>query len=176
MGKNWLYLLAMIVLLAGVAYIGRAPEEPKENIMPEVTAVGESDVQAEIEDRPRQYSSIQEAQKEADFQIIIPQCLEQDYIPGKVIIDTESIVEIHYYGEENQIIYRTGQGLGNISGDYTLYDNEERLDSQGISVTAKGSGARFSLAYFTLNNLKYALSFQEPVPKQDLLDIISSLP
>jgi len=176
MRRNWLYLLAMIGMLALVSYIGRAPEETKAKEQPDVSAVGESDVQAEFEKSPRQYAGIEQAQKQVDFEIIIPKYLEQEYIPGKVLIDSESIVEIYYYGDENQIVFRTGQGLGNISGDYTFYDTEEDIVCETATVTAKGAGSRFSLVYFSIDDLKYSLSFEEPAAKQEIIDIVDSFP
>jgi|GEM_PF-1767348 len=176
MRKNWLYLLMMILMLAGVGYIGQPDQEIESEVEPEVTAVDKLDVQAELTNHPAQFTTVEEAQKQVEFKIIIPEYLTQEYIPGKILIVDENIVEIYFYGSEDQVVYRTGQGLGNISGDYTFYDNEESIECEEVTVTAKGDSSRFSLVYFTQDDLKYSISFQKAVTKQKIINIVDSLP
>ena len=174
MRKNWIYLFAMILMLVAINYIGRTPEESEVKVQPEVSAAGGAGVQADSETAEEEFNTIEEAKRNVSFDINIPSFLVKEYARGKVFIAPGQIIEIHFYGSNNQIIFRAGQGLGNISGDYTLYENEENIECRELTVKAKGNDGAFSLIYFTADDLKYAMSFEKPVERQEVIDIVDN--
>ena len=175
MKKIVAYALMMILLIAGVWYVGR-PEtesEPETEPEPEVHTVGESQVEAQFESGPVEYRTVAEAKKVLPFEVLTPALAESGYLQTKILIIDEAILEIHYSGADNRIVYRTGEGMGNISGDYELYEVERKLNVYGVEVTLKGRGVdSILLAYFEKGDLRYSLSFRQGISEEELVEIV----
>ena len=175
MRKVYVYLFSMIVMLSVIGYTGRKKTELEPEAEPEVSAAGEANITAEFEDNTTLIGSVAKADEYVDFEILIPDLLRQEYAQGEVRLVDTNIVETYFYGTDNQIVYRTGIGLGNISGDYSFYTVEETVEVNEIEVTVKGNGRKWSLAYFSKDDLKYSLSFKEAVSNRVITDIVESL-
>jgi len=165
----------MILMLLVIGYTGREKTELEPEAEPEVSAAGESNVTAEFEAGIASVGSVAEAAGYVDFEILVPDLLRQEYAQGEVRIVDTNVVEIYFYGTDNQVVYRTGIGLGNISGDYTFYAVEETIKTNEIEVTVKGKGNKWSLAYFSKDDLKYSLAFKGAVNENEIIEIVESL-
>lgn len=168
------YAILMIILIIGVWYIGRPLPEPE--VEPELSAVGESQVQAAFKSGAVEYKTVMEAKRVLPFEATTPSLSEEGYLQTKVMVIDEAILEIHYTGEDNRIVYRTGAGMGNISGDYKLYEVERKLNVYGIEVTLKGRGVdSILLVYFEKGELRYSLSFKNGVSEEELVRMVENI-
>lgn len=63
----------------------------------------------------------------------------------------DHLAEVQYTGnaDSETLILRKSEGTGDISGDYTQYEQTSTIEINGISVTEKGNGRLISLAYWT---------------------------
>lgn len=175
MRKISIYLISAILLLTAVGLMGKKKEEPKPQPQPEVSAVGETDVTAEMTNTTKEYGTITEAAEAVPFDINIPPGLKREYAQGTVLVIDETIVEVHYYGTDNKVICRTGYGLGNISGDYTFYKEERKIKCDDIEIIVKGDYGLVSLAYFSLGQVKCSLSFSNTVTDGEVLNIVGGI-
>lgn len=81
--------------------------------------------------------------------------------------------QITYEGENQTVTYRKAPGEEDISGDYNVYDTVTEKTAGKISVTLKGDGDGYVLALWTADGYSYALSLENPVTEEELLEILA---
>lgn len=72
-----------------------------------------------------------------------------------------------------QTLIRKAPGEEDISGDYNVYDTMTEKTAGKISVTLKGDGDGYVLALWTADGYSYALSLENPVTEEELLEILA---
>ncbi len=81
--------------------------------------------------------------------------------------------QITYEGENQTVTYRKAPGEEDISGDYNVYDTVTETVAGETSVTLKGDGDGYVLALWTADGYSYALSLENPVTEEELLEILA---
>lgn len=81
--------------------------------------------------------------------------------------------QITYEGENQTVTYRKAPGEEDISGDYNVYDMVTETVAGETSVTLKGDGDGYVLALWTADGYSYALSLENPVTEEELLEILA---
>lgn len=71
------------------------------------------------------------------------------------------MAQITYEGEENSAVFRKSQGDEDNSGDYTTYEEEQTLETGGMTVTIKGQGDLFCLALWEDGTYSYSLRLSQ---------------
>lgn len=123
------------------------------------------------------YDSVEAAAEAMGVEVKTPATLPEGYGQEAVdVIDGTLLQVIYKNGAGEEISYRTAEGSEDISGDYNEYDEETELTVGGAQkVTARGAGGGYSLALWQDGGMSYSLSFDEPVAKDVLADIIESI-
>ena len=81
--------------------------------------------------------------------------------------------QITYEGENQTVTYRKAPGEEDISGDYNVYDTVTEKTAGKTPVTLKGDGDGYVLALWTADGYSYALSLENPVTEEELLEILA---
>lgn len=81
--------------------------------------------------------------------------------------------QITYEGENQTVTYRKAPGKEDISGDYNVYDTVTETVAGETSVTLKGDEDGYVLALWTADGYSYALSLENPVTEEELLEILA---
>lgn len=81
--------------------------------------------------------------------------------------------QITYEGENQTVTYRKAPGEEDISGDYNVYDTVTETVAGETSVTLKGDEDGYVLALWTADGYSYALSLENPVTEEELLEILA---
>lgn len=85
------------------------------------------------------------------------------------------LAQIIYFGSGNELIFRMSKGNGDISGNYSEYE-QEKIYSQGNEhITIKGSNGAYSLATWNDGEFAYTLELNPAVSEEDLINIIQSI-
>lgn len=85
------------------------------------------------------------------------------------------MAEIVYHGDGYEAVYRKSAGSGDISGDYTLYETEEKTQINGQEAVLKGSGESYVLAIWEDGTYAYSLSLPFGQDKNAWEEIIRNI-
>ena len=68
------------------------------------------------------------------------------------------------------------RGEGDISGDFTEYEEVKEVNSEGRKVTLKGEAGRYSLALWEENGFSYSIgALEKPMTKEEILELVSAV-
>ncbi len=85
-----------------------------------------------------------------------------------------TLAEIDYDGSDNSITFRTSKEKEDNSGDYNVYETNETVTINGISVTLKGNNQTYSLAIWQNGEYSYSISLKKGISKEDLTTLLKA--
>ena len=89
------------------------------------------------------------------------------------------MIEVQYLQEESSspgYSIRKARGEGDISGDFTEYEEVKEVNSEGRKVTLKGEAGRYSLALWEENGFSYSIgALEKPMTKEEILELVSAV-
>ena len=89
------------------------------------------------------------------------------------------MIEVQYLQEESSApgySIRKARGEGDISGDFTEYEEVKEVNSEGRKVTLKGEAGRYSLALWEENGFSYSIgALEKPMTKGEILELVSAV-
>lgn len=169
MNRKFMIILCSLALFSMTA-CGSSQEQAQSQTE---TAVSE-----ELQNPFMQFASLSDAEREAGFDLALPESLAgADSCVYRVMKeDSGNMIEVIYQkdGEETGRI-RKAEGSGDISGDYTDYEEEDTVETDGISVTCKGAGDAYALAVWENDGSTYAVSLTEGVSEDALTAIVGQI-
>ncbi len=106
--------------------------------------------------------SLKEAEEDAGFEITIPDAYE-GATPSAYRSMSGNMIEIIYKDASDAEIFRVRKSseIGDISGDYNVYDVEKDIDLKDLTITMKGNGDDIFTATWTKDNYSYAITVDE---------------
>lgn len=152
-----------LVLTMG-KFLGKAPETPGE---PDETLVMNPYGATEC-------ASLEELSQTLGFSVKVPSALP---------FEPETVTYSAMFGEFAQIDYSAGEatvcvrmvpGTEDISGDYNVYEKEERVETGGWSILLKGDGDGVSLATWTDGEYAYSISAEPAISREEMLKMVAS--
>ena len=104
------------------------------------------------------YATVAEAEEDAGFDINAPESIDGYSFDFARAFD-DGMLELFYTGENGDgISIRKAEGDGDISGDYTEYEQTGVVDAGGVDVTVKGDGDGIYLALWSDGGYTYSIS------------------
>ena len=85
------------------------------------------------------------------------------------------LAEVDYGEGDNEITLRKGEGEDDISGVFTAYAEQKRLDVNGVAVTASGENGAYMLATWTDGGYSYSVYSAGGLTEQALTEIIGAM-
>lgn len=120
-----------------------------------------------------EYATLQEAADIAGFDLQIPRL--DEYEKAYYVID-EKIIEVTYSKNgDREFFIRKARGNEDISGDYNDYSENKNLQIGERNVLLKGDGGNFSLAVWSENDYTYAVTFDNPAGKEEIISIVNEV-
>lgn len=120
--------------------------------------------------------TLEEAGELAGFDISVPDEIDGGYTQGTIqAIENEMIQVIYTTEAGEEITLRKGTGTEDISGDYNEYAEENTLDVDGTSVTARGSDGLVYAATWTDGTYTYAITASAGLESDSVSALVPSI-
>lgn len=85
------------------------------------------------------------------------------------------LAQVEYLGEDGEsILYRKSRGEGDNSGDYNSYANVVTEEVEGIEVTLKGDGEKYTLALWQKDGYSVSFNSSEGMAREEILDVVKA--
>ncbi|WP_238916899.1 stalk domain-containing protein [Clostridium sp. YIM B02555] len=120
------------------------------------------------------FDTIDDAQKALKFKITVPKELLGKYNIKYINTISRNVFQICYMNKENDIIFRMGQGIEDISGDYNNYETNNIVNVNGSNVKLKGDNDLIKVAVWSANNMSYSISITNGMKQDEIINLIKS--
>lgn len=130
--------------------------DPNVNVIPNIKEVG----------------SIEELSQTAGFEVT-----ELENIPFEVHDKTytvlwDTLAQIKYTGDDNELTYRKSAGSEDISGDYNVYNTEKTIDIDDCKVTLRGNDGTYNLAVWQKDGYSYSIMVSNGISESEMTAMI----
>lgn len=159
-----LFLGSVMVLSLGAC--GTAPE--KKNSEPSSAA------SVQMANPYVEYSSLEEAEKAAGFELVIPKTFEEQAELKIGVIDSR-LLEVEVSEKGNTITLRKAEAVEDseeLSGDYNTYEFEKSCTIGDYTVDVKGNGEKIQNAFWTKDGYSYSIGLENGISEADLEELI----
>ena len=120
--------------------------------------------------------TLEEAGELAGFDISVPDEIDGGYTQGTIQAVENEMIQVIYTTEAGEeITLRKGTGTEDISGDYNEYAEENTLDVDGTSVTARGNGGLVYAATWTDGTYTYAITASAGLESDSVSALVPSI-
>jgi len=120
------------------------------------------------------FDTIDEAQKALKFKVIVPKELLGKYNIKYINTISRELFQICYLNKGNDILFRMGQGVEDISGDYNDYKTNSIVNIDDKNIKLKGNDNLINVATWNVNNMSYSISVNDGMKQDDIIKIIKS--
>ncbi|WP_459477854.1 stalk domain-containing protein [Clostridium saccharoperbutylacetonicum] len=121
------------------------------------------------------FDTIDDAQKALKFKVTVPKELLGKYNIKYINTISRNLFQICYINGQNDIIFRMGQGIEDISGDYNNYETNNTVNINGSNVKLKGDNDLIKVAVWSANNMSYSISITNGMKQEDIINLIKSV-
>lgn len=121
-----------------------------------------------------EYATIDEVRKKVGYTFSYPKYMPKGYKSEGIYLLFDNMVEIQYTNGENTISYRTEKTKEDISGDYNIYEKEEKVNIKGKEITLKANGDKYYSAVY-IGEKSFAIYSSEALERAELIKILESI-
>ena len=140
------------------------------------TSTDTADGSTEIANPYVDCETLEEAGELAGFDISVPDEIDGGYTQGTIQAVENEMIQVIYTTEAGEeITLRKGTGTEDISGDYNEYAEENTLDVDGTSVTARGDGGLVYAATWTDGTYTYAITASAGLESDSVSALVPSI-
>ena len=130
---------------------------------------------AQIPNPFTEYPTLEDAVKEAGFNINLPERIEGfDNCVFRFSKDI-GLLEIIYENSSDTITFRKSAGEGDISGNYNKFSEKNDVDIDGITVTMKGDNGKVNTATWNKGSYAYSIDCTAAVEKVTMTGYIKTV-
>ena len=123
-----------------------------------------------------EYTSVRDAWAVAGLPVYTPTLLPVGYVQKDIIVIDKSLAEIFYRNDAGkEILFRMAKGDSDISGDSTVYEVNQVVQTGRQYIRVKGSKKLVSLALWSRGGYTFSLSFEEPLPVEAVQAIVGTI-
>ncbi|BBK78886.1 stalk domain-containing protein [Clostridium butyricum] len=133
------------------------------------------DIKAGIPSPIEEFKTIEEAQKVLDFNITFPKEIPSEYDIEYISTISKKLFQICYTDGKDEVLYRMGQDVNNISGDYNNYKNNNIVEIDDKKIKLSGNDDFIKLATWNVNDMSYSISSSNGISKDKMINIIKSV-
>ena len=140
------------------------------------TNSGATDTDTSTDTADGSTETLEEAGELAGFDISVPDEIDGGYTQGTIQAVENEMIQVIYTTEAGEeITLRKGTGTEDISGDYNEYAEENTLDVDGTSVTARGSDGLVYAATWTDGTYTYAITASAGLESDSVSALVPSI-
>ena len=119
------------------------------------------------------FDTIEEAQKALKFKVTVPKELLGKYNIKYINVILNEIIQVKYNDGNNNITFRAGKSIDNISGDYNVYQVKNTAKVNGINITLEGNKSKeYNLATWEKDGISYSISAKNGIDEKIILDMV----
>ena len=133
------------------------------------------DIKAGIPSPIEEFKTIEEAQKVLDFNVTFPKEIPSQYDIEYISTISKKLFQICYTDGKDEVLYRMGQDVNNISGDYNNYKNNNIVEIDDKKIKLSGNDDFIKLATWNVNDMSYSISSSNGISKDKMINIIKSV-
>lgn len=122
----------------------------------------------------KEFKTLEEAQNSLKFKIVLPKEIPSEFKVKIISTISKDIFQIRYSNGKNDILFRMGQGIDKIDGDYNEYKFNDTVAVDGKNVNLSGNNNLINLATWKVNEMSYSISVANGMEKDNILKIIKS--
>ncbi|MCI3010056.1 hypothetical protein FBD77_18940 [Clostridium butyricum] len=122
-----------------------------------------------------EFKTIEEAQNVLDFNVTFPKEIPSQYDIEYISTISKELFQICYTDGKDELLYRMGQGVNNISGDYNNYKNNNIVEIDDKKIKLSGNDDFIKLATWNVNDMSYSISSSNGISKDEMINIIKSV-
>lgn len=90
-----------------------------------------------------------------------------------ISVISNEIIQVEYNDGNNNIIFRAGKGIDNISGDYNIYKVKDTAKVNGTNINLEGNKSKkYNLATWEKDGISYSISAENGIDEKTILDMI----
>lgn len=130
--------------------------------------------QTQIPNPFTEYETIDEALKAVNFNALYPANAPEGYEVSDIFVMSGEMLQIVYKNADNEIMYRTQKGTGDISGDCNTFKSTQALKVGDIIASVRTSDNGMSVIW-TSNGLTYSVYSDKALTNESISSIISSV-
>ena len=93
------------------------------------------DNQTQIPNPLTEYKTVSEAEKAVGFKALVPNRLPQGYKNTYIGTIGSETLQMFFEKDGSELVYRMAKGTGDISGDYNVYNETEKITVGGAEIT-----------------------------------------
>ena len=122
---------------------------------------------------------LKEALKETGVELKAPEKIGDFHLSHVQAIQDGGIVQV-FYGSladqtETQALLRKAKSMEDISGDYTVYPEDRRVDAAGGELRLRGQDGRVYLATWQRGDYAYSLSLAQGMEEAKVMEVIAEI-
>ena len=152
----------------GDIMLDKAPENNTDNSISGTSVMAEEAINSSQE-----YKTLDEAEKALNLQVNQLKTLPKGFKIENISIISNEIIQVEYNDGNNNIIFRAGKGINNISGDYNGYQVKDVAKVSGINVNLEGNKDKeYNLATWEKDGISYSISAENGIDEKTILDMI----
>jgi len=114
------------------------------------------------------YADRGEAEKAAGFSIAVPQSLLETYGTPVYRVMYDYLIEVRYQSETDDVCIRKAKAQEDISGDYTVYEQNQTVSIDGVNAELSGSDGLIFLAKWTQGEFSYSISVSQGTQQSEM--------
>ena len=122
-----------------------------------------------------EFKTIEEAQNVLDFNVTFPKEIPSQYDIEYISTISKELFQICYTDGKDEVLYRMGQDVNNISGDYNNYKNNNIVEIDDKKIKLSGNDDFIKLATWNVNDMSYSISSSNGISKDEMINIIKSV-
>lgn len=103
-------------------------------------------------------ATIEDAQKLAGFNMTIPDAMPEGYSRTAIRAVKNKEIEIIYLNGDSEIRIRKAIGIEDISGDYTAYKEEKKIEIGSVKVTMKGDSGKVNVSTWSEGGYVFSIT------------------
>lgn len=124
----------------------------------------------------QEYQTLEEAAAAAGFDLTVPESIDGYSEKNiSVLSGAESIFDITFRNDSEQVCIRKAAGTEDISSDYNVYDKTETVSVGELEVTEKGNGDSVNLALWNDGGYTYSLYISAGASADEAAKLISEI-
>lgn len=170
--KNLVMLAAVVMMSASVSACGNGKQDVKETAAVETMKDSqEASETARIANPWTEVKTMETAKDMAGFDLKLPE-IPEEY--GKKMIqvlnsaDAPTIEVIFWNSDDKEIRIRKAPGTEDISGDYTVYTQEQKVKAENREMTLKGEEDKVFLATWTEDGYTYSMYVETGISADEM--------
>lgn len=153
------------------------PEDIKQNRIPENNTdnsdLTTSAVAEKVVNYNKEYKTFDEAEKALNLKVNPLKTLPKGFKMESINVISNEIIQVEYNDGSNNIIFRAGKGIENISGDYNVYQVKNTAKVNGININLEGNKSKeYNLALWEKDGVSYSISAKNGIDEKTILDMI----